>query len=471
MRSWPQGPYDGRTAHSELISSERPPRNAPGPAYASSDRRPLTVGELTRRVRRLLEDRFFDVLVEGEVSGFRPSSTGHYYFNLVDREATLSVALFKNRHHLLSFLPADGMLVRVRGAISVYGKRGSYQLIAETIERAGEGNLLAILERRKRALAAQGLFAQDRKRRLPLLPRRVALVTSPTGAAVRDVLRVLGRRNAGVDLVILPTPVQGPEAAARIAKCIRAADRWQLGDVIIVTRGGGSLEDLLPFSDAAVVHAIAEVATPVISAVGHEVDTALSDLAADYRAPTPSAAAEVVAASRGELRRRVAALQSDLGRTMEARAQRHRALLDRFGPEQLTRSMRLLAHPARQRLDEARATLRNEIIGHARKLQHRFELAAQSIAVASPRAVLERGFALVTAAADGSFVTAAQQVRRGEQVRVQFHRSALHATVTETEIATEESARSLRDTVDDENDARGRERRPLFPDTSSNGNL
>ena len=440
MRRWPQGPYDGRPAPAQRTASERPLRTAPGAASVSSDRRPLTVGELTRYVRRLLEDRFFDVLVEGEVSGFRPSSTGHYYFNLVDREATLGVALFKNRHHLLSFLPADGMLVRIRGAISVYGKRGTYQLIAETIERAGEGNLLAILERRKRALAAQGLFAEDRKQRLPLLPRRVALVTSPTGAAVRDVLRVLGRRNAGVDVVIVPTPVQGPDAAGRIARCIRAADRWQLGDVIIVTRGGGSLEDLLPFSDPAVVRAIAAAGTPVISAVGHEVDTALSDLAADHRAPTPSAAAEAVAASRGDLQRRVTGLRNTIGLAMERRAQRHRAIVDRFGPEQLTRSMRLLAHPARQRLDEARGAIHQAAIAQAGTLRHRLELASRSVAVASPRAVLERGFALVTAAADGSYVTAAQQVRRGEQVRVQFHRGALHAAVTATEPDTEQEA-------------------------------
>ena len=438
MRRWPQGPYDGRRNPAQRTASERPRRTAAETASVSGDRRPLTVGELTRYVRRLLEDRFFDVLVEGEVSGFRPSSTGHYYFNLVDREATLGVALFKNRHHLLSFLPADGMLVRIRGAISVYGKRGSYQLIAETIERAGEGNLLAILERRKRALAAQGLFAADRKQRLPLLPRRVALVTSPTGAAVRDVLRVLGRRNAGVDVVILPTPVQGPDAAARIAACIRAADRWQLGDVIIVTRGGGSLEDLLPFSDAAVVHAIADAGTPVISAVGHEMDLALSDLAADHRAPTPSAAAEVVAASRGELQRRVTGLRNTIGLAMERRARRHRATVDRCSPEQLVRSMRLLTHPVRQRLDEARGEILQAAHAGAGKLRHRLELASRSVAVASPRAVLERGFALVTTAADGSYVTAARQVRRGEQVRVQFHRGALHASVTETEAETEQ---------------------------------
>ena len=402
MRRWPQGPYDGRSAAARRTASERPLRTAPDTAPVNSDRRPLTVGELTRYVRRLLEDRFFDVLVEGEVSGFRPSSTGHYYFNLVDREATLSVALFRNRHHLLGFLPADGMLVRIRGAISVYGKRGSYQLIAETIERAGEGNLLAILERRKR------------------------------------VLRVLGRRNAGVDVAIVPTPVQGPDAAARIAKCIRAADRWQLGDVIIVTRGGGSLEDLLPFSDAAVVHAIAEAGTPVISAVGHEVDAALSDLAADHRAPTPSAAAEVVAASRGELQRRVTGLRSTIGLAMERRARRHRAIVERCGPEQLARSMRLLTHPVQQRLDEARGAMHQAATAQAGRLRHRLDLAGRSVAVASPRAVLERGFALVTAAVDGSYVTAAQQVRRGDQVRVQFHRGALHASVTETEPETEQ---------------------------------
>ena len=449
MRKWPRGPGDrpvdhpfgGQDLDSRRSTSGRPLRTAPASALAGSDRGPLTVGELTRFVRRLLEDRFFDLLVEGEVSGFRPSSTGHYYFNLVDREASLGVALFKNRHHLLSFLPADGMLVRVRGAISVYGKRGTYQLIAETIERAGEGNLLAILERRKRALAAQGLFAAERKQPLPLLPRRVVLVTSPTGAAVRDVLRVLGRRNAGVDVVILPTPVQGPEAAGGIARCIRAADRWQLGDVIIVTRGGGSLEDLLPFSDAAVVHAIAEVGTPVISAVGHEVDVALSDLAADHRAPTPSAAAEVVAASRGDLQRRVSSLRNAIGLAMERRAQRHRSLLDRFAPEQLARSMRLLAHPVQQRLDEGRAAILHAATARAAGLRHRLELANRSVAVASPRAVLERGFALVTEAEDGSYVTDAQQVRRGNQVRVQFHRSALHATVTDTEHPTDQSTR------------------------------
>ena len=426
VRSWPQGPRAAPNFRS---------RHSAG----AGERRAFTVSELTRRIRGLLEGQFPNVVVEGEVSGFRPSSTGHYYFNLVDREATLGVALFKNRHYLLTFVPADGMLVRVRGAVSVYGPRGSYQLIAESIERAGAGDLLAMLEERKRALAAAGLFDDARKRPLPLLPRRVAVVTSPTGAAVRDLLRVLGRRNAGVDVVIVPTPVQGPDAAARIARGVRTADRWRLGDVIIVTRGGGSLEDLLPFSDERVVRAIAATTTPVISAVGHEVDSALSDYAADHRAPTPSAAAEVVAASRNELQRRVAALRANLGTALEARAQRHRALLERFRPDSLERSLRLALHPVQQRVDEARAVLCHATAERTRTLRHRLELAAHGVEGASPRAVLQRGYAVITDVATGRYVTSATQVRPAREVRVQLHRSAFRAAVTAVDAAGTET--------------------------------
>lgn len=429
VRSWPHSPRAAPNFRARPPAPDRGPRGADV----------VTVSELTRRIRGLLEGQFSNVVVEGEVSGFRPSSTGHYYFNLVDRSATLGVALFKNRHFLLTFIPADGMLVRVRGAISVYGPRSSYQLIADGIERAGEGDLLALLERRKRALAAEGLFDGSRKRPLPLLPRRVAVVTSPTGAAVRDLLRVLGRRNAGVDVLIVPAPVQGPDAAARIARGVRTADRRRLGDVIIVTRGGGALEDLLPFSDERVVRAIAAAATPVISAVGHEVDSALSDLAADHRAATPSAAAEVVAAPRRELRRRVAALRANLGAALEGRAQRCRTLLERYRADHLARSLRLAMHPRQQRLDEARALLCHAAEQRARSLRHRLALAAQGVEAASPRAILQRGYAAVTDVATGSYVTSAQQVRAAQEVRVQLHRSAFRAAVTATEPAAQET--------------------------------
>ncbi len=395
-------------------------------------RRPLTVSQVTGRVRGLLEGEFPDVLVEGEVAGFRPSSTGHYYFNLIDRDASLSVALFKNRHFLLTFRPADGMLVRVRGGISVYPPRGTYQLIAEAVFRAGAGDLLAIVEERRRRLAAEGLFDAARKQPLPLLPRRVAVVTSPTGAAVRDLIRVLGRRNPGIDLVVVPTPVQGPDAATRIARCVRTADRWRLGDVIVVTRGGGSLEDLLPFSDERVVRAIAAAETVVVSAVGHEVDNTLCDLAADHRAATPSAAGELVAAARTELQRRVTALHADLASSLTARLQRFRLTLDRFRPDSLERSLRLITHPVQQRLDEARTELTAGVSRRLQGLRHRLELAAQAVAAASPDAILGRGYALVTDAASGRYVTSARQVRRAQEVRVRLHRSSFSATVNAT---------------------------------------
>jgi exodeoxyribonuclease VII large subunit len=208
--------------------------------------------------------------------------------------------------------------------------------------------------------------------------------------------------------------------------------------VIIVTRGGGSLEDLLPFSDERVVRAIAAATTPVISAVGHEVDSALSDYAADHRAPTPSAAAEVVAASRNELQRRVAALRANLGSALETRVQRHRTLLERFRPDSLERSLRLALHPVQQRLDEARTVLCHATAERTRTLRHRLELAAHGVEAASPRAVLRRGYAVVSDVATGSYITSAQQVQPAQEVRVQLHRSAFCAAVTAMESETAE---------------------------------
>lgn len=254
----------------------------------------LTVSQLTKLIKSHLESRFPAVEVEGEISNFRPSSTGHYYFTLKDKGAMISAVMFKNRLGTLRFIPADGQLVRVRGRISLYELRGSYQIICESMERAGEGEILAMLEERKRHLAAEGLFDAGRKKPLPLFPKRIGVVTSPTGAALKDILRVTRRRNPGLDIVVIPTAVQGEEAGAKIAAQIRAAAGVPGLDLLIIGRGGGSLEDLLPFSDEEVVRAVAECPLPTLSAVGHEIDTALSDYAADGAAPTPSAAAELV---------------------------------------------------------------------------------------------------------------------------------------------------------------------------------
>ena len=405
----------------------------PAVAPSSTDAPPrvYTVSNLTRQLQGLLEGRFPDIVVEGEVSGCRPSSSGHYYFNLVDYHASLSVAVFKNRHHLLSFVPRDGERVRVRGGISVYQKRGSYQLIAEWLERAGEGELLALLEERKRRLAAEGLFDPERKVSLPLRPRRIAVITSPTGAAVRDMFRVLKRRNAGIDLVILPSPVQGADAASRLARQITVADRWRLGEVIVVTRGGGSLEDLLPFSDERVVRAIAGAHTPVISAVGHAVDSALSDHAADYCAPTPSAAAETVAAAGGELLQRVRAAHQQLAESLAGRVDRARLLLDQFLPERLQHSARRLLDPMRLRLDDSMERLRRGAGDHVVHLRHALTLAHQTLLAASPLSILERGYAVVSDAASGRALTASSQVVAGGEVEIRLHRGRLGARVTD----------------------------------------
>lgn len=399
---------------------------------AGGGERQYTVSQITHLIRELLEEEFFRVTVEGEISNFRPSSTGHLYFSLKDEQAVLSAVMFKNRLAGLSFQPADGMKVKAHGSISVYAKRGNYQLICESLVQAGAGELLAMLEQRKARLAALGLFDQERKRPLPLFPARVAVVTSPTGAAIRDILRVLKRRNAGLDLVILPCPVQGDGAAELIARRIRTAGEFRLGDVIIVTRGGGSLEDLLPFSEETVVRAVAESPIPVISAVGHEVDFTLSDLAADVRAPTPSAAAEMVSASRLELGSKVQSLRGAMVETLRARLERARLLTGQFSADNLQRSFQGFVQPFYLAVDELRQGLEMAAERRLQPLRHRLELLRETLAASSPLAVLQRGYAVVRHTRSGRVLLSPQGVAAEDMLDIRLHRGALRAAVKET---------------------------------------
>jgi exodeoxyribonuclease VII large subunit len=398
---------------------------------AAAGERLYTVSQITDLIRELLEEEFFRVTVEGEISNFRPSSTGHLYFSLKDEEAVLSAVMFKNRIPGLSFQPADGMKVKAVGNISVYAKRGSYQLICERLIQSGAGELLALLEKRKAHLAALGLFDSQRKRPLPLFPSRVAVVTSPTGAAIRDILRVLKRRNAGLDLVILPAPVQGEGAAEIIARRIRTAGDFQLGDVIIVTRGGGSLEDLLPFSEEVVVQAIAESAIPVISAVGHEVDFTLADLAADVRAPTPSAAAEMVSASRLELGLRIQSLRGMMVETLSSRVERARLLTSQFSPDNLVRSFQGFVQPYYLMVDELRQALEMAAERRLQPLRHRLELLRETLLASSPLAVLQRGYAVVRHEPSGRVLLSTEGVDAEDLLDIRLHRGALRASVKE----------------------------------------
>jgi exodeoxyribonuclease VII large subunit len=295
----------------------------------------------------------------------------------------------------VGFRPEDGMQVTVRGNIDVYAKRGSYQIICESMEQAGRGNLLLTLEERKRRLAAEGLFDAAHKKPLPAFPKRVVVITSPTGAAIRDILQVLGRRAPGLDVVVLPAPVQGAEAAPALAVQLARAQRYKMGDVIIMGRGGGSLEDLLPFSEEILVRAVAACTIPVVSAVGHEIDYSLCDLAASLRAPTPSAAAELVAASRAELRQRVLAAGQSCVQSWKSQARHARQTVRPFGAEEMERSFQAFLQPRMQALDDAKEDLLSGMERLLTGWRHRLGKTASSLDALSPLAVLERGYAVV----------------------------------------------------------------------------
>ena len=257
-------------------------------------RRAFTVSELTDRVQGVLETDFFDVWVEGEVSNLRFAPSGHWYFSLKDDHAQLKAVVWKTATRLIRFRPRDGMKVVVRGGLRVYPPRGEYQLSVEVLEPLGKGTLQQAFEELKEKLEKEGLFDGARKRPLPMLPRCIGVVTSPSGAVIQDILRVVSRRYANLEVLVYPARVQGEDAAAEIVQGIRALNRLKGLDVIIVARGGGSLEDLWPFNEERVARALAASRVPTISAVGHETDYTIADFLADLRAPTSSAAAEHV---------------------------------------------------------------------------------------------------------------------------------------------------------------------------------
>jgi exodeoxyribonuclease VII large subunit len=297
------------------------------------------------------------------------------------------------------------------------------------MEGAGQGDILAMIEERKRRLAVEGLFDEAKKRSLPLLPSCIAVVTSPTGAAIRDVLRVLKRRNSGINLVVLPTPVQGDEAAPQIAEQIRVANLHNLADVLIVGRGGGSLEDLLPFYEEEVVRAIAQSQIPIISAVGHEIDITLSDLAADVRAPTPSAAAEIVTASRDELLRRIRETASSVIQAVSRRVERGRLLLTGFSSENLERNFRLLTQPYLLRYDDAKEALESGFKETLTQAAHRLEVISKELQAHSPLNVLKRGFSVVTHVPTGKIVRSSGQAKEGDALDIKLYSGKLLAQV------------------------------------------
>src|SRR6185503_9888946 len=316
-------------------------------------RRPMSVSELTARLRALIERQFVDVYLEGEISNFRRHTSGHWYFSLKDDAASIRCASFRMQNRVIRFIPEDGLHVIARGRLSVYDARGEYQLIVEHMEPLGAGAQQLALEQLKKRLSADGLFATERKRLLPRLPRTIGVVTSPTGAAIRDILRVLKRRNEAVSVLIAPVRVQGESAGSDIARAIRLLNSRREVDAIIVGRGGGSTEDLSCFNDETVARAIYNSRVPVISAIGHETDFTIADLVADLRASTPSAAAEMVAAARDEMCARVAGLGEDIRKAIRYHLLSLRSNLSELESSRAFPEVQSLIRGFAQRVDDA----------------------------------------------------------------------------------------------------------------------
>lgn len=339
-----------------------------------TERKVYTVYDITSEIKRALEGGFGEIWVRGEISNFKHHSSGHMYFTLKDPRAQVKAACFRNHNRYLKFRPEDGLEVLVRGRISVYEPRGDYQILVEYLEPVGAGSLQLAFEQLKERLRKEGLFEQERKKPLPLLPRKIGIVTSPTGAAIRDMLRILERRNACLHILIYPARVQGPGAAEEIAAGVRYFNTRRDIDVIIVGRGGGSMEDLWAFNEEVVVRAIFQSLLPVISAVGHEVDFTISDFVADLRAPTPSAAAEMVSGAREDLLATAQSLSGRLEHAMRLGLERRRSALERMARNRAFDVASNKIRELQQRFDESTLRLSQAVLNFTSRLRHREDL-------------------------------------------------------------------------------------------------
>ena len=390
----------------------------------------LTVSELTSLVKATLEGSFYNLTVEGEISGFRPASTGHWYFSLKDNDAVISAVMWRSNIRKVGFIPKDGQRVIVKGNLSVYEQRGTYQIVCSSIEPFGEGDILAMLEERKRHYAQLGYFDESQKKPIPKRPNRVAVITSPTGAALQDILQITGRRSPSMDIIILPAVVQGSEAAQSVAARIREVNEFLLADVIIVGRGGGSIEDLLPFSEPAVIEAIHQSDIPVISAVGHEIDWALSDYVADLRAPTPSAAAELVCESAIDQMAQVEGYRASMKENMAARIAAIRLRVNAFSRENARAQLEnRLAHN-RMRLDFAMSSLGREVQALVASKRARVELLTHKLEAMSPLAILDRGYGVLTTA-EGKTLRSVSQLKVGDLMEIRLCDGQIEACVKE----------------------------------------
>ena len=455
---------------------------APPPVPVVDTRDVYTPSRLNREARTLLERGFGALWVEGELSNFSRPSSGHWYFSIKDEGAQLRCAMFRQKNMLTRFTPKDGAHIQIRGRVSLYEPRGDYQFIVDSMEDAGEGALRRRFDLLKTKLAAEGLFATERKRTLPRLPRRIGIVTSPTGAAIRDVLNILNRRFCTIPVLVYPVPVQGAGAAAQIAAAIRLASARAECDVLIVTRGGGSLEDLWAFNEEVVARAIFDCRMPVVSGVGHEVDFTIADFVADVRAPTPSGAAELVAPDCAEwtralaitsrrlakaLRRRLASdterlnwlqrrfalvhpgvqlrqqqqrvdeLEQRLVRELSRSLQRRQTSLNHLAAQLRHRSPAVRLAAAGTRLQIAQTAIATALNRKLERLRSRLAVTVRTLDAVSPLATLQRGYAIVTDAT-GRVVTDCAAVNEGDRIVARVAQGTIEARVERSVPASRE---------------------------------
>lgn len=389
----------------------------------------FSVTAITLAVKQMLEGVFRGVFVEGEVSNLRTAASGHVYFDLKDREALLSAVMFKWDARKYAGQLQEGMQVRVGGDFSCYAKQGRYQIVARTAEALTKGNLFLEFEKLKKKLEAEGLFDAAHKKEIPAYPQRIAVITSPTGAAVRDILSVLKRRSPHLEVLVIPTLVQGDEAAPQIAEALADANRFTpKPDVILLGRGGGSMEDLWAFNEEEVARAIFKSKIPVISCVGHEVDFTIADFVADLRAPTPSAAAELVVQNSQNTQAYVAQLQKRLLQSVSLFYERAKRRYDLAAGSVVFKRPETLFAAKEQELDDLTLRLEDGVREKIKNFETRLELSAQKLAALGPQAVLKRGYS-ITRKADGSVVSRVGDTAPGETVYVQVQDGMIYTQV------------------------------------------
>ncbi len=390
----------------------------------------FTVSQINSLLKGVIEESFPLITIEGEISNYRPNSTGHLYFTLKDKTSQISAVMFRFRAASLTFVPKDGMFVRCKGSLSVYEPRGTYSISINSMELAGEGNILLLLEQRKRQFLQEGLFDEQRKKPLPLFPKTVGVVTSSTGAALRDIMQIIRRRNSTTGITIFPAIVQGSDAAPSIASQIKIANKFKMCDVLIVGRGGGSLEDLLPFSEECVVRAVAESEIPVISAVGHEIDWALCDFASDKRAPTPSAAAELCTPVKSEVISYLQNKQSEFYTAIKSRVENLKLLIKQFSPENMENRFRNIEQPLLFRFDSAKEDLLNGMSERLKETRIHIEKMKSVLEASNPRLILAKGYSMVRDKTTGKIIRGIEDTSIGSEIEIIPAKGKITATVT-----------------------------------------